>query len=205
MLLAQTGDASRGPSDETTWVSHPSAIGYRRAGVYAAISSGSHVTIAEVAPGFDSGMNDGTSGEELTRISNFYTGAEENPTAAQSAPTPRAEQQVSAAGLGGVGRPGGGMATDGTVGPTSNNEPTWRAGVNPLAGHGFYNPFAGWGWPGWANFGDTGRAPYILGTPQDALDRGDPSQSTVSRSTAHIILQPGTNWDNEIHKHRFWQ
>jgi hypothetical protein len=95
MLLAETGDASRGPSDETNWVSHPSAIGYRRAGVYAASSSGSHVTIAEVAPGFDSGMNDGTSGEELTRITNFYTGAKENPTAAQSAPTPRAEQDIS--------------------------------------------------------------------------------------------------------------
>ena len=94
MILAETSDASRGPSDETNWVSHPSAIGYRRTGVHSGSSGGSHVTIEEVAPDFDSGMNDGSTGEEMERITNFYSGADENPTAAQSAPTPRAEQQT---------------------------------------------------------------------------------------------------------------
>jgi hypothetical protein len=48
-----------------------------------------------VSPDFDSGMNDGTDGQELERVANFYTGTEENPTSAQSAPTPRAEQDIS--------------------------------------------------------------------------------------------------------------
>jgi hypothetical protein len=40
-------------------------------------------------------MNDGTDGQELERVANFYTGTEENPTSAQSAPTPRAAQDTS--------------------------------------------------------------------------------------------------------------
>ena len=28
MILAETGDASRGTTDETNWVSHPSGIGH---------------------------------------------------------------------------------------------------------------------------------------------------------------------------------
>jgi hypothetical protein len=39
-------------------------------------------------------MANGSSGDELERIGNFYTGAEENPTSAQSAPTPRAQQSL---------------------------------------------------------------------------------------------------------------
>ena len=35
MILAETSDASRGTTDETNWVSHPSGIGYRRAGYLA--------------------------------------------------------------------------------------------------------------------------------------------------------------------------
>ena len=54
-------------------------------------------------------MNTGTTGQELERITNFYTGAEENPTAAQSAPTPRAADVV----LGGAGDGGGGNADGG--------------------------------------------------------------------------------------------
>ena len=57
---------------------------------------GGFTTLTAVSPEFDSGMNEGTDGEELERLQNFYNGTEENPTAAQSAPTPRAEQQVNA-------------------------------------------------------------------------------------------------------------
>ena len=59
-------------------------------------SLGGFATLTAVSPEFDSGMNEGTDGEELERLQNFYNGTEENPTAAQSAPTPRAEQQVNA-------------------------------------------------------------------------------------------------------------
>ena len=107
MILAETSDASRGTTDETNWVSHPSGIGYRRAGYLASSSgsgsgsgsSGSYTPIPGVSPEFDSGMNTGTTGQELERVTNFYTGAEENPTSAQSAPTPRGEQQTSGVGL----------------------------------------------------------------------------------------------------------
>ena len=30
------------------------------------------------------------------------------------------------------------------TGPANPNEPTWTAGFNPYAGHGYYNPFVGW-------------------------------------------------------------
>jgi hypothetical protein len=39
-------------------------------------------------------MTDAATDEALTRITDFYTGAAEKPTAAQSAKTPRAEHQV---------------------------------------------------------------------------------------------------------------
>ena len=163
MILGETSDASRGgSSDETNWVSHPSAIGYRRAGGYSA-SCGSHVTISEVMPEFDSGMNEGSTGEEMERITDFYTGAEENPTVAQSAPTPRNEQQASGmgpggspSGLGSGGSPSGGPSMDGIVGPSNGNEPTWRAGANPFSGHGFYSPFGDWMWPSFWPFGGGG-------------------------------------------------
>jgi hypothetical protein len=98
-----------GASPITSWVSHPSAIGYRLQGVVSAGSGsggggggsgsgsggGGTITIAAVSPDFDSGMNDGTDGQELERVANFYTGTEENPTSAQSAPTPRSEQDIA--------------------------------------------------------------------------------------------------------------
>jgi hypothetical protein len=40
MILAETSAASRGTDDETNWVSHPSAIGYRRAGSIPTSSGG---------------------------------------------------------------------------------------------------------------------------------------------------------------------
>jgi hypothetical protein len=42
----------------------------------------------------DSGMANGSSGDDLERLSNFYTGAEENPTSAQSAPKSRAGRNL---------------------------------------------------------------------------------------------------------------
>ena len=75
------------------WASHPSAIGYRRQGY---TTGGSHggsgsgtITIAAVAPEFDSGMNAGTGQDEVERLGNFGQGAEENPTVAQSQPIAR--------------------------------------------------------------------------------------------------------------------
>ena len=97
-----------------TWVSHPSAIGYRRAGLYRASggggsgsggggsgSGGSYIAIAAVAPEFDSGMNQGTDQDEMERLENFSQGAQENPTVAQSQPTSRAAQQTAVVGPGG--------------------------------------------------------------------------------------------------------
>jgi hypothetical protein len=108
-MVVDEGWSGAGPI--TSWVSHPSAIGYRLQGVVSAGSGsgsggggggsgsgsggGGTITIAAVSPDFDSGMNDGTDGQELERVANFYTGTEENPTSAQSAPTPRAEQDLS--------------------------------------------------------------------------------------------------------------
>jgi hypothetical protein len=106
-MVVDEGWSGAGPI--TSWVSHPSAIGYRLQGVVSAGSGsggggggsgsgsggGGTITIAAVSPDFDSGMNDGTDGQELERVANFYTGTEENPTSAQSAPTPRAEQDIS--------------------------------------------------------------------------------------------------------------
>ena len=69
------------------WTSHPSAIGYRRQGY---VTGGSHggsgsmtVTIAAVAPEFDSGMNSGADQDEMERLENFGQGAQENPLVAQ--------------------------------------------------------------------------------------------------------------------------
>ncbi len=67
-----------------TWVSRPSAIGYRRAGLYrgggsgsgggGSGSGGSYIALAAVAPEFDSGMNQGTDQDEMERITNFSQG-----------------------------------------------------------------------------------------------------------------------------------
>ena len=132
----------QGAGGSGTWVSHPSAIGYRRQGY---VTSGSHggsgsttITIAAVAPEFDSGMNIGADQDETERLLNFSQGAEENPTVAQTQPTSRAVQQVS-----GISSGGGGPSLNGMMNPSYDN-PTWRAGANPFGGHGYYSPFAGW-------------------------------------------------------------
>ena len=69
-------------------------------------------------------MNDGTDGEELDRLQNFYGGTEENPTVAQSAPTPRAQVQVNATSA----PAGGGPSIHGMMDPAYDNPP-WRAGA----------------------------------------------------------------------------
>ena len=96
----------QGGGGSGVWASHPSAIGYRRQGY---TTGGSHggsgsmtVTIAAVAPEFDSGMNSGTDQDEMERLNNFGQGAEENPTVAQSQPTSRAVQQTAVVGPGGA-------------------------------------------------------------------------------------------------------
>jgi hypothetical protein len=90
-------------SQPTNWTSHPSGIGYRRSspGVTTWTGSGSASTsstgppIAGNAPTMDSGMADGGGGEEMTRLANFLTGGNENPTSTQPGPTARAIQDVT--------------------------------------------------------------------------------------------------------------
>ena len=141
MLSGSAIVLEQGAGGSGTWVSHPSAIGYRRQGY---VTSGSHggsgsetITIAAVAPEFDSGMNIGADQDETERLLNFSQGAEENPTVAQTQPTSRA-QQVS-----GISSGAGGPSLNGMMNPSYDN-PTWRAGANPFSGHGYYSPFAGW-------------------------------------------------------------
>ena len=102
MNLMEANQSASGAGSTTEWLSHPEMIGYQRP-----VPVGDSSTDSEsetLSPEFDSGMNDGSDGQELERVENFYTGAEENPTSAQSAPTPRAEQQVSGASAAGRGR-----------------------------------------------------------------------------------------------------
>jgi hypothetical protein len=87
-------------SEPTNWVSHPSGIGYRRnsPGITTWTGSGSGSTSSTGtpflgnAPTMDSGMSDGGSGDELTRLLTFLTGGNENPSSTQPGPTSRAEQ-----------------------------------------------------------------------------------------------------------------
>jgi hypothetical protein len=142
-----------GPGGVFTWASHPSAIGYRRAGGYHADGSyGSYITIVPVAPEFDSGMNIGTDGEEMERLVDFSQGAEENPTVAQSQPISRAQQQVSGIAEG-AGMPGS----------SPGQGPVYTPFYNPETGHGHYNPFVGW------LFGGGGGG---AGDPQGGADTG---------------------------------
>jgi hypothetical protein len=92
MILEEPNQSNPGTGNFASWVSHPSAIGYRRAET-ASVTSPSTDAPA-VSPEMDSGMANGSSGDELARLASFYTGAEENPTSAQSAPTPRAQQSL---------------------------------------------------------------------------------------------------------------
>lgn len=150
-----------------TWASHPSAIGYRRRGQFGGGVGGSGsgggggsgssvVVIPAVSPEFDSGMNDGTDGQELERLENFYSGAEENPTSAQSAPTPRAEQQVSGAGA------AGGPSLNDIKDPYLPSGPTWiygRDGTTPP--------------PGWVFLGTDSEGNAVYGPPSDDGDDDD--------------------------------
>ena len=89
----------------------------------------------------DSGTRDGTPADELARLSN--SGTEENPTSAQPAPTPRAEQAAGASlgGGGGAANPGplargggaGGDLLGGIMDPTNGQ---WGANLNPFTGIG---------------------------------------------------------------------
>jgi hypothetical protein len=102
-------------SEPTNWVSHPSGIGYRRnsPGIATWTGSGSGSTsstgtpFAGNAPTMDSGMSDGASGEELTRLANYMTGGNENPSSTQPGPTSRAEQ------IAGLGNPAVVLCGDG--------------------------------------------------------------------------------------------
>ncbi len=93
-------------SQPTNWQSHPSGIGYRRnsPGITTTTGAGSSAStttgppFAGNAPTMDSGLSDGGGGEELTRLSNFVGGGNENTTSTQPGPTPRATQLLNRTG-----------------------------------------------------------------------------------------------------------
>ena len=184
----------QGGGGSGVWASHPSAIGYRRQGY---TTGGSHggsgsmtVTIAAVAPEFDSGMNAGTGQDEVERLGNFGQGAEENPTVAQSQPTSRGQQQVNRTSAG-----AGGPSMNGIMDP-SNDNPPWRAGANPYSGHGYYNPFVGWfGWGGGAP--DAGGGVSGSGRP----NRSSPYSSALTPPAARPTLPQKRPplWDDPNH------
>ena len=97
-LVLQEAYSSSSP---TNWVSHPTGIGYRRP----APANGGLPANSGNAPLTDSGTTDGSNDQELARLTNFDTGGNENPTAAQTAPTSRAEQQLGVATAAGAGPP----------------------------------------------------------------------------------------------------
>jgi hypothetical protein len=166
--------------------SHPSAIGYRRQGH---VTGGSHggsgsmtVTIAAVAPEFDSAMNSGADQDETERLDNFGQGAEENPTVAQSQPTSRAQEQVN-----GMTARAGGFSAAGMPGSSPGQEPTWTPFFNPETDHGHYNPFVEW-------FGGGGGIPNPTadGNTSEGADRR-PEEPSRSRSLRPVrsSLVPG--------------
>ncbi len=131
-------------SEPTNWVSHPSGIGYRRnsPGITTWTGSGSGSTsstgtpFAGNAPTMDSGMSDGASGEELTRLLTFLTGGNENPSSTQPGPTSRAMQ------IAGLGNPAVVLCGDGLPANESNvmndqGPGIWTPEGNPLYGGGF--------------------------------------------------------------------
>ena len=78
-------------SGSETWVSHPSAMGYQRVP-----TTTSSTSTESNSPVMDSGLPVGGSlGGAAAQLSDFYGGTEQNPTSAQSAPTPRAEQAIT--------------------------------------------------------------------------------------------------------------
>ncbi len=113
-------------SSPTNWVSHPTGIGYRRP----APANGGLPANSGNAPITDSGTTDGSNDQELARLTNFDTGGNENPTATQTAPTSRAEQQGGVATATGTGPPGEGP--DGGDGGYYDDGGQWR----PIGGDG---------------------------------------------------------------------
>ena len=90
-----------------TWVSHPSAIGYRRAGLYrerrqpAAVAVAAEIAIAAVAPEFDSGMNQGTDQDEMERLEELQPRGPGKPDGGAVAADVKAAQQTAVVGPGG--------------------------------------------------------------------------------------------------------
>src|SRR5579885_1911166 len=103
-------DSDRSVGAQTALVAYPMGIGYRRAGSYSNGGSGSGSgsgggsgsgsgggSTAGNAPVLDSGTSDGSDQAELTRLSSYNTGANENPNVGQAAPTSRAAQATTGA------------------------------------------------------------------------------------------------------------
>ncbi len=99
----------------TPWQSHPAAVGYVRG------NQGSGTAAGTQGAAMDSGTRDGTPADELARLSN--SGTEENPTSAQPAPTPRAEQAA--------GTPAASSASDAAANPANVGNSN---GANAAAG-----------------------------------------------------------------------
>ena len=92
-----------GGESPSNWVAHPSAsgIGYRRPSPGVA-SSGSQAAIPPSTgdqPVMDSGTSDGSDSDELSRVTNFDSGSNENGGVTQSMPTSRAQGVAGAFGL----------------------------------------------------------------------------------------------------------
>jgi hypothetical protein len=133
MILQEPNETGSGGSG--SWVTHPSAIGYRRQGTSSGSGGHGSSSVAAVVPQFDRGMSEGSDGEELQRITNFGSGTVANPTSAQSAPTPRAEQAISSAMP--VGEQAPGQAPPGNTGNGGNPSPAppeKDPGTDPTSG-----------------------------------------------------------------------
>ena len=74
-------------SSPTRWSSHPSGIGYRRAGTVSGSGSCCSGSTAGNAPMMDSGTANGSDSQELTRVQNYDAGSNENTNVTQAAPT----------------------------------------------------------------------------------------------------------------------
>ena len=73
----------------TAWSSHPSGIGYRRAGTVSGSGSGGGSSTPGNVPMLDSGTANGSDSQELTRVQNYDAGSTENTNVTQAAPTSR--------------------------------------------------------------------------------------------------------------------
>jgi hypothetical protein len=93
MWLEESNQSGQTP---TSWVSHPSGIGYRRSSPGVTTWNGSTSSTSPPIPGsaptMDSGTTDGGPDQELNRLGNFINGGNENPTSTRPGPTPRAQQ-----------------------------------------------------------------------------------------------------------------